>query len=68
MPAQPFFNAAILVLGLSATLFLFNLNVLLKQLGAMLPDETLRHETRQFTALNRGWWPRFCFSASCMSF
>lgn len=54
MPAQPFFNYAILVLGLSATLFLFNLNVLLKQLGAMLPDETLRHETRQFTALNRG--------------
>ena len=34
-------------------LFLFNLNVVLKQLGAMLPDETLRHETRQFTALNR---------------
>ena len=34
-------------------LFLFNLNVVLKQLGAMLPDETLRHETRLFTALNR---------------
>jgi hypothetical protein len=34
-------------------LFLFNLNVVIKQLGAMLPDETLRHETRQFTALNR---------------
>jgi hypothetical protein len=53
MPAQPYFNAAIFVLVLSAILFLFNLNVVLKQLGAMLPDETLRHETRQFTALNR---------------
>ncbi len=53
VPAQPFFNAAVLLLGLSALLFLFNLNVVVKQLGAMLPDETLRHETRLFTALNR---------------
>ena len=53
MPEQPFFNAAVFVLTLSAILFLFNLNVVLKQLGAMLPDETLRQETRQFTALNR---------------
>ena len=53
MPQQPFFNTAIFVLVLSAVLFLFNLNVVLKQLGAMLPDETLRHETRQFTVLNR---------------
>src|SRR5208282_6531215 len=53
MPAQPFFNAAIFLLALAAILFLFNLNVVIKQLGAMLPDETLRHETRQFTALNR---------------
>jgi hypothetical protein len=29
------------------------LNVVLKQLGAMLPDETLRHETVLFTLLNR---------------
>ena len=59
MPEQLFFRAAILVLILSAILFLFNLNVVLKQLGAMLPDETLRQETRQFTLLNRwllvGW-------------
>jgi hypothetical protein len=41
------------VLVLSALLFLFNLNVVLKQLGAMLPDETLRHETLLFTTLNR---------------
>lgn len=59
MPEQPFFRDAIFVLILSALLFLFNLNVVLKQLGAMLPDETLRQETRQFTLLNRwllaGW-------------
>jgi hypothetical protein len=53
MPGQPFFSAAIFVLTLSAVLFLFNLNIVLKQLGMMLPDETLRHETSQFTALNR---------------
>jgi len=41
------------VLELAAVLFLFNLNLVLKRLGAMLPDETLRHETRQFTAFNR---------------
>src|SRR5471032_2414158 len=53
MPEQFFFRAAIFILILSAILFLFNLNVVLKQLGAMLPDETLRQETRQFTLLNR---------------
>jgi len=53
MPGQPFFNAAVLVLILSAVFFLFNLNVVLKQLGAMLPDETLRQETLLFTVLNR---------------
>jgi hypothetical protein len=59
MPQESFFSAAVFVLVLSAILFLFNLNVVLKQLGAMLPDETLRQETRQFTLLNRwllvGW-------------
>jgi hypothetical protein len=29
------------------------LNLVLNRLGAMLPDETLRQEIRQFTALNR---------------
>lgn len=53
MPREFFFNAALFILVLSAFLFLFNLNLVLKQLGAMLPDETLRQETRQFTALNR---------------
>jgi len=53
MPEQLFFRAGIFIFVLSALLFLFNLNVALKQLSAMLPDETLRQETRQFTALNR---------------
>ena len=53
MPEQFFFTAVVMLLVLSAVLFLFNLNLVLKRLGAMLPDETLRQETRQFTALNR---------------
>jgi hypothetical protein len=50
-----------LVLVLSALLFLFNLNLVLKQLSAMLPDETLRHETLLFTALNRWLLVGFLF-------
>jgi hypothetical protein len=52
-PEQAFFNLGICVLALSALLFLSNLNLVLLRLGAMLPDETLRQETRQFTAMNR---------------
>jgi len=51
-PDVSYFNYAVILLELSAILFLFNLNLMLKRLAAMLPDETLRHETRQFTALN----------------
>jgi hypothetical protein len=53
MPEQPFFTDAVWLLELAAVLFLFNLNLVLKRLGTMLPDETLRQETRQFTAMNR---------------
>jgi hypothetical protein len=53
MPGELFFSAAVMVLELSAVLFLFNLNLVLKRLAAMLPDESLRQEIRQFTALNR---------------
>lgn len=53
MPEQDYFRCAMGVLVISGTLFLFNLNVVLKQLGAMLPDETLRHDVTLFTALNR---------------
>ena len=53
MPDVLFFNFTVMLLELTAVLFLFNLNLVLKRLAAMLPDETLRQETRQFTALNR---------------
>jgi len=52
IPANPFFFIMVLVMTFSALLFLGSLNVVLRRLGAMLPDEALRLETRQFTALN----------------
>ena len=53
MPGQDYFQAAICLLIISSLLFLFNLNVVLQRLAAMLPDETLRHDINQFTQLNR---------------
>jgi hypothetical protein len=52
-PDSVFFNAWIAALVMSAWMFLFVLNTVLLRLGAMLPDETLRYETRQFTSLNK---------------
>lgn len=52
-PESYFFNISLGVLALSAWLFLFSLNTVLLRLGAMLPDETLRYETRQFTSVNQ---------------
>ena len=52
MPRETFFSAVVFVLVVSAVLFLFNLNIVLKRLCAMLPDETLRQETILFTTLN----------------
>jgi hypothetical protein len=52
LPAENFFAGAVALLEVSAVLFLFNLNLVIKRLAAMLPDEALRQETRQFTALN----------------
>ena len=52
-PGDVLFTYAVMLLELSAVVFLFNLNLVLKRLAAMLPDEALRQETRQFTALNR---------------
>jgi len=53
MPGHFFFELVVNLMALSGLLFLFALNLVLARLGAMLPDETLRHETKQFTALNR---------------
>ena len=51
-PNNAFFLAIVIILAMSALLFLGSLNQLLRRLGAMLPDEALRQETRQFTSLN----------------
>ena len=53
VPSHFFFELVVNLMALSGLLFLFSLNLVLARLGAMLPDETLRHETKQFTALNR---------------
>jgi hypothetical protein len=52
IPANTFFLAMVMLLTLSALLFLGSLNLVLRRLAAMLPDEGLRLETRQFTTLN----------------
>ena len=53
IPDNSFFLFVVALLALSGLLFLFNLNLVIARLGEMLPDETLRQETRQFTVLNR---------------
>lgn len=52
VPSSLFFHSMVLALALSGLLFLASLNLALQRLGAMLPDEALRSETRQFTLLN----------------
>jgi hypothetical protein len=54
MPWQPFYNAMVHLMLFTALFFLFTLNPVLQRLSAMLPDETLRVETRVFTTINRG--------------
>lgn len=53
IPENSFFAIVVGLLAVTGLLFLFNLNLVISRLGEMLPDETLRHETRQFTSLNR---------------
>ncbi len=52
LPFVPLYWAAMAGLVVSGLLFLFNLNFVLQRLAAMLPDETLRMETRFFTSFN----------------
>jgi hypothetical protein len=52
MPANDFFLLMVILEALSALLFLGSLNLMLQRLGAMLPDEGLRIEIKQFTPLN----------------
>jgi len=51
-PDNRFFTIAMIVLAFSAVFFVGSLNLVLQRLGAMLPDEALRIEIKQFTALN----------------
>ena len=53
VPSHPFYMAMVEVLILSGLFFLYCLNPMLWRLAAMLPDETLRLETRTFTVVNR---------------
>ena len=47
-----FFESMLLIMAGTGLLYLAALNIVVRRLGAMLPDEALRVETRQFTALN----------------
>ncbi len=53
VPAEPLFIRMLLLLLLTAVLFLSELNLVLRRLVAMLPDESLRADTLEFTAINR---------------
>ena len=52
IPTNEFFLTAVLLFGLVSITFLVSLNLMLRRLAAMLPDESLRVETRQFTQFN----------------
>jgi hypothetical protein len=52
VPGNTFFGIMVIIMTANALLFLVCLNLVLRRLGAMLPDEALRLEMRQFTALN----------------
>ncbi len=53
VPSHPFLAAIVQALVFTGLIFLICLNPLLARLSAMLPDETLRVETRLFTTINR---------------
>ena len=52
LPSSAFFLVMVMVLCFTGVLFLASLNQVLQRLGAMLPDEALRLEIRQFTRVN----------------
>ncbi len=52
VPANVFFLVMVLLLAVAGLVFLVALNFMLRRLGAILPDEALRLEIRQFTSLN----------------
>src|SRR5205085_597927 len=52
VPSNKFFFMMVVILAVCALLFLGSVNLVLQRLGAMLPDEALRLDTKQFTGLN----------------
>jgi hypothetical protein len=54
LPEEPFYSAMVIMLFIAFVFLVFNLNDVLQRLAAMLPDETLRLETKLFTRFNRG--------------
>jgi hypothetical protein len=54
MPGHAFFGPMVALLAVSGLIFLSCINLVLQRLSAMLPDETLRLETKHFTTVNRG--------------
>jgi hypothetical protein len=53
VPADDFLALGAALFFVTGVLFLHNLNHALDRLAAMLPDETLREDTRLFTRINR---------------
>lgn len=53
IPTNPFFTLVVDLIFVGALIFLLLMNPVLVRLTAMLPDETLRAETRVFTSMNR---------------
>jgi hypothetical protein len=53
VPEVMVYQIAVTLLAISSIVFLYNLNNVLERLTAMLPDETLRLETKMFTGFNR---------------
>lgn len=53
LPTNLFFTITVDVFCLTLLAFLYLLNAVLARLAAMLPDETLRSETKLFTRLNQ---------------
>jgi len=51
VPSNAFFLSMVILLAFCALLLLASLNLVLQRLGAMLPDEMLRHEIRQYTVV-----------------
>jgi len=52
IPGQVFYMIMVILFAVSALLLLASINLVLQRLSAILPDEALRIETRQFTTLN----------------